>query len=316
MSTEVFATKIPLEANFVDIIRGLEPLGKIKHITIVKKKENAEKSEKQTQSAFVEFFTQEDAEHALEYGNSEHHGKLVSEQMLNDKVVKICDEPILILPPKDRQEILDRMEKKDKRNIHLLWEGHIKPGDPAAEGVSEADMAKRKKLFDTKKKKLADVNFSIVPTRLCVFNVPEGIECGRVRKIFAVASQRYSRNHKKDPMCQKALKSNVRITEVRKVEDQKGLFFVEFSKHEHALCALRQVNNNPEYFPGVRLIVEFAVTNSFATKERRQKLERRKQAQLKRMEKKEQKHHIQYGDEPDNDSGSDVDDTIPILDEE
>ena len=28
----------------------------------------------------------------------------------------------------------------------------------------------------------------------------------------------------------------------------KGLAFVEFSEHEHALCALRQLNNNPAPF--------------------------------------------------------------------
>ena len=313
MSFEVFATKIPLEASFIDIIRALEPLAKIKHITLIKKKEDPEKGDKQTQSAFLEYYTEEDAAKVLEYGNSDHHGKLVSEQMLSDKIVRICDEPILILPFKERQEILDRMEKQDKRNLHLMWEGHIKPGDAAAEGVSDADMAKSKRLFETKQKKLADTNYSIVPTRLCVMNVPDGINAGRVRKIFAVASQRYSRNHKDDPMCRKAMKSPVRITEVRKIEDQKGLFFVEFSQHEHALCALRQVNNNPEYFPGVRLIVEFAVTSSFATNQRRVKQEKRRQARLQRVQNKEKKHHFQF-DEPDENPDSDVSDEIPTLD--
>ena len=28
----------------------------------------------------------------------------------------------------------------------------------------------------------------------------------------------------------------------------KGLGFVEFTEHEHALCALRQLNNNPHPF--------------------------------------------------------------------
>lgn len=32
----------------------------------------------------------------------------------------------------------------------------------------------------------------------------------------------------------------------------KGIGFVEFGEHEHALCALRQLNNNPDAFSKVR----------------------------------------------------------------
>lgn len=32
----------------------------------------------------------------------------------------------------------------------------------------------------------------------------------------------------------------------------KGIAFVEFTEHEHALCALRQLNNNPAAFSKVR----------------------------------------------------------------
>ena len=31
----------------------------------------------------------------------------------------------------------------------------------------------------------------------------------------------------------------------------KGIGFVEFTEHEHALCALRQLNNNPAAFSKV-----------------------------------------------------------------
>lgn len=33
----------------------------------------------------------------------------------------------------------------------------------------------------------------------------------------------------------------------------KGLAFVEFTEHEHALCALRQLNNNPTPFGECRI---------------------------------------------------------------
>ena len=36
------------------------------------------------------------------------------------------------------------------------------------------------------------------------------------------------------------------------VPRSKGIGFVEFAEHEHALCALRQLNNNPKAFAKVR----------------------------------------------------------------
>lgn len=43
----------------------------------------------------------------------------------------------------------------------------------------------------------------------------------------------------------------------------KGYGFVEFTVHDHALTALRKVNNNPKFFgPNNRPIVEFAIENA------------------------------------------------------
>ena len=304
--SSLFATKIPLEANFLDIISALEPLGPIKHITISKPKEETRngKPPKDFQSCFIDYEDEETAQKVLETAGTAKGKSLVSEQMLNDKIVKICDEPIVLQNKIERDTILERMEKKDKRHLNLLYEGHITMNDKAAEGVPIEQMHKRSKIFKEMQEKLTDTNNSLVPTRLCVMDVPENIGTGRLRKIFAVAANKYARNHKKFPECQKALKNTVRITEVRKVESQKGLFFIEFSLHEHALCALRQTNNNPEIFGGQRMIVHFAIANSFATKERRQKLERKKQAKLEQIKKREQRSKIEF-EEPEDDDDDD-----------
>ena len=36
----------------------------------------------------------------------------------------------------------------------------------------------------------------------------------------------------------------------------RGIGFVEFAEHEHALCALRQLNNNPDVFGALVLCFE------------------------------------------------------------
>jgi nucleolar protein 4 len=206
--------------------------------------------------------------------------------MLFEQSITVCEKPIVVMIEKPREEILDRKRAKDRRNLHLMYEGHITPDMEAAVGVSDAEMAKRKKLWDNKQVKLSDTNNRISPTRLAVFNLPNEIGTGRIRKIFAVAPKRYARTHKTEEIAQAVEKYPIRITEVRKVETQPDVAFLEFTRHEHALCALRQVNNNPTYFEGRRLIVEFAVENSFATKDRRQKEENKKKMRVKRFAEK------------------------------
>ena len=57
----------------------------------------------------------------------------------------------------------------------------------------------------------------------------------------------------------KILKDIKKLSSNTKVRSH-GVAFVEFTEHEHALVALRVLNNNPETFgPEHRPIVEFAI---------------------------------------------------------
>lgn len=59
----------------------------------------------------------------------------------------------------------------------------------------------------------------------------------------------------------------------------KGLGFVEFAEHQHALVALRQLNNNPAAFTKDRRpIVEFAVENAKILKKREANLEKQRRS--------------------------------------
>ncbi len=45
-------------------------------------------------------------------------------------------------------------------------------------------------------------------------------------------------------------------------DNPQGIGFVEFERHDHALAALRQLNNHPAVFgPERRPIIEFAIEN-------------------------------------------------------
>lgn len=56
-------------------------------------------------------------------------------------------------------------EAKDKCNLYLAKEGLILPGSIAAQGLSKADLLKRKKAETEKKAKLENPNYFVSKTR-------------------------------------------------------------------------------------------------------------------------------------------------------
>ena len=287
----VFVTEIPPQAKMHDLIEAFEHFGTLEKIQIKKTENNY--------SAFVYFVDPEAGKAAIEASFSDK--SFISDKMLSSSKIQICDQPVIVMVERPRQEILDKHVKKDKRNLHLMYEGHITAEDPAAEGVPENEMMKRKKLFDLKQKRLVDTNYKVSDTRLAVFNLPSDFTPGRARKIFAIAPKQYARSHPEDPISKIVLSKSVRLKEVRIVDEQQGTAFLEFSLPEHALAALRQVNNNPKYFPDRRLIVEFALINNYKKK---QKIEREAAIEAQKKKKWEppkRSQDLDFDDDDDDD---------------
>ncbi|KAF4071995.1 hypothetical protein AMELA_G00269320 [Ameiurus melas] len=142
------------------------------------------------------------------------------------------------------------------RNLYLAREGLIRAGTKAAEGLSEFDMAKRGRLAELRRAKLKDVNVFVSQTRLCIQNLPESVDNKSLHKLCMLAA---------------GGGKGVCIKECRVMYDRKpvrgepmgrslGYGFVEFQEHEHALQALRHLNNNPKIFKAnKRPIVEFSL---------------------------------------------------------
>jgi len=126
--------------------------------------------------------------------------------------------------------------------LWLAREGFIRPGSSAAVGVSASDLNKRAALAQTKKQLLRNLAVFLSPQRLCIHNLPLHFTDKALRKLFKTHAP-----------------PTARITEARIMRDlkepdlqgkgkSKGFGFVTFTEHEHALAALRTVNNNPEIF--------------------------------------------------------------------
>nr|XP_023920740.1 RNA-binding protein 28-like isoform X1 [Quercus suber]XP_023920742.1 RNA-binding protein 28-like isoform X2 [Quercus suber]XP_023920743.1 RNA-binding protein 28-like isoform X3 [Quercus suber] len=169
---------------------------------------------------------------------------------------------------------VDKANKEvlDPRNLYLAEEGHIEEGTPAAEGVSASDLLKRKMLKREKKTKLKSPNFHISKTRLIMYNIPKSMTEKKLKKLCIDAVT--SRATKQTPVIKqiKFLK-DVKKGKVVTKNHSRGVAFVEFTEHQHALVALRVLNNNPETFgPEYRPIVEFALNNIQTLKLRNAKI--------------------------------------------
>jgi RNA recognition motif-containing protein len=123
--------------------------------------------------------------------------------------------------------------------------------------------SKRKRAAEEKNIKLKSPNFAVSPLRLSVRNLPAGVDEKRLKALFVEAVKA------------RATKERPTVKQVKILRDQdrpdpkgdargksKGIGFVEFDRHDHALAALRQLNNNPATFGAERRpIVEFAIEN-------------------------------------------------------
>ncbi|XVF01054.1 hypothetical protein REPUB_Repub04eG0054600 [Reevesia pubescens] len=170
-----------------------------------------------------------------------------------------------------------KVEEHDHRNLYLAKEGLIVEGTPAAKDVSVSDMEKRKMLHEKKMTKLQSPNFHVPKTRLVIYNLPKSITEKELKQLCIDAVT--SRATKQTPVIRqiKFLKT-VKKGKIVIKNQSRGVAFVQFTEHQHALVALRVLNNNPETFgPEHRPIVEFAVDNVQTLKLRKAKLQAQQQ---------------------------------------
>ncbi|KAM4734265.1 RNA-binding protein 28 [Anableps anableps] len=222
--------------------------------------------------AFAQFKTKEAADSCIAAAQDE----------TENGGIRVDGRKLMIVAAVSREDALKLKVDKKKvetgtRNLYLAREGLIRAGTKAAEGVSEADMAKRARFEEIKRAKLRDISVFVSKNRLCVHNLPKSVD-----------------NKKLKALCLKGLKGakGVRITECRVMYDKKpekgqvmgqslGYGFVQFQDHEQALATLRYLNNNPDIFGShKRPIVEFSLEDS-------------RKLKLKEMRKQRNKDFIQ-----------------------
>ncbi|KAL6011908.1 hypothetical protein ACLOJK_002374 [Asimina triloba] len=212
-------------------------------------------------TAFLKFGTEAAADAAISAANAAQGLGIV-----------LKGRPLTILKALDKKAAQKKeLEKKkneadDPRNLYLAKEGLILEGTLAAEGVSESDMLKRQELQTKKMAKLQSPNFHVSRTRLIMYNLPRSLTENELKKLCIEAV--LSRARKQKPVIRqvKFLKDEKKINAGKK--HSRGVAFVEFSRHDHAIAALRGMSvtfrclgDDVFFVDKHRPIVEFALDN-------------------------------------------------------
>ncbi|XP_053206856.1 RNA-binding protein 28-like [Panonychus citri] len=246
----VFIKNLPFDCNKEDLTEFFNGFGTTEYCVLCKDEFGHPRG-----TAFAKFVNKEDAEKCLETFKL-NPGKF---RIQGRKI-----EVFLALTKSRAAEISKRKITKfrDKRNLYLAKEGLIYPDSPAAEEVSQNDLARRLQCEMVKRAKLQKLGNFVSRNRLCFHNIPENLGDLKLRKLClgvidnenaVITESKVIRNVKKD-----------------KLTKGTGFGFVTFKRHCDALQCLRRLNNNPEIFTTHRRpIVEFSIENLSAVRKKR-----------------------------------------------
>ncbi|XP_023021496.2 RNA-binding protein 28 [Leptinotarsa decemlineata] len=255
----VFVKNVPFDATNENLKQCMLQFGPVYYALVCIDK----LTEHSKGTAFVKFVNKEDADKALNAGTEltllgnilDCHPALNR----NDVQKKILDKK------------QSKSEPKDSRNLYLVKEGVILAGSKAAQGVSATDMAKRLQIEQYKTQMLRNLNMFISRERIVVHNLPATWDDKKFRTLL----QKYSGPG--------AVIKEARIMRDMKNLDAHGIGkskeygFATFTKHENALAALRNLNNNPEIFSSHRRpIIAFSIENKAMIVARQKRLEKSK----------------------------------------
>ncbi|RXM30482.1 RNA-binding protein 28 [Acipenser ruthenus] len=243
----VFIRNLSFDTEEDGLEEVLLKFGELKYVRIVLHPD----TEHSKGCAFAQFKTKEATEKCIAeaQNESENGGLKVDGRTLN---------VVLAVSRVDAMKLKDKkvLKPTGTRNLYLAREGFIRAGTKAAEELNAADLAKRTRFEELKRQKLKDVNIFVSKTRLCVHNIPKSMDNKQLRTLClkAAGGGKGVRINECRVMCDRSSQTG------KALGRSLGYAFVEFTEHEHALKALRHLNNNPNIFgPEKRPIVEFSL---------------------------------------------------------
>lgn len=260
----VYVRNLPSSTTKEDLLSVMNVFGIVRECRVVFDKV----TKKCNGTAYVEFVEKACAELVLQAANDPNEGGV----RVKGKAVQMSPALSAEEARKLKKELATEDKREKSRNLHLSKEGVIAEGSKEWQELSASDQEKRRNGEREKKTKLASPNFTVSATRLSVRNIPLDMSEKQLKEIFTNAVK------------EKATKQNPQIKQVKILRNDekvgkdglplsKGLGFVEFKEHQHAIVALRSLNNNPKVFKRDRRpIVEFAIENAKVLRARSTKI--------------------------------------------
>ncbi|XP_050393218.1 RNA-binding protein 28 isoform X1 [Patella vulgata] len=271
----IFMRNVSFDTTEAKLTEVLSQYGDLKYCKLVKDPVSSHSKG----TAFAQFVSSEMAKNCIQEASKEPE----------DKGILVDGRKLLITLAVDRKRAEeyrqkeDKKEKKDKRNLYLIREGYIRPGTEAAKTLEKTDINKRLRIEAVKRQKLKNPSVFVSATRLCVHNLPTTLDDQKLRKLFTKVV-----NDKSSKITECRVMRDLNRVNAQGVAKSRGYAFIEFTKHEHALKALRETNNNPELLGDKkRLIVEFSLENKQALVAKQKRLERQKAKQESLKKSKE-----------------------------
>ena len=282
VESTVFVRGIPVEATAGELRTRLEGYGDVKAARLVVDKASG----RAKGTAFVEFADAAAAARAAAASKAAAAGDGPAITLRG----RDLDVALALTQEGARTLAVTRADQGvgDARNLYLAREGRIEQGSDAWKALSPADRAARDRAAADARTKLKSPNFAISRTRLCLRNLPFNVDEATLRPLLLEA------------VTLRAATASPKLTQVKILSGDggggddggnggegkkkssnrgKGMAFAEFTDHEHALCALRTLNNSPAPF-GVdrRPIVEFAIDDARMMQKRLRAVEAREAA--------------------------------------
>ncbi|KAM1002524.1 uncharacterized protein LOC126586666 [Malus sylvestris] len=260
----IFISNLPFEITNEDVKQRFSTFGKVDSFVPVLHPV----TKRPKGSGFLRFKTKDGASSAVSAGNAES-GSGITLKGRQLTVLQALDKK----SAHDKELNVAKKEDLDHRNLYLAKEGLVLEGTPAAKGVSASDMLKRQMAERSKMSKLQSPNFHVSKTRIVIKNLPKSMNEKELKRLCIDAVT--SRATKQKPVIRQIkFLEDVKKGKLNTKNHSRGAAFVEFTEHQHALVALRVLNNNPGTFgPDHRPIVEFALDNVQKLKLRNAKIQ-------------------------------------------
>ncbi|CAD5118480.1 DgyrCDS7179 [Dimorphilus gyrociliatus] len=275
----VFVRNMSLDSDEAELKELFTHFGTVEYCRIV-----VDKATQHSRGmAFIKFKDKLSADECVRIANDKSDQGGI---FLDDKELSV----IVALTRNDTEKLKSDMQKKnakvDKRNLWLAREGLIRAGTKDAEGITPADLQKRARIEQIKRVKLKDPNVFVSTTRLCIHNIPVPVTDKKLKTIVLKAI-----DEKKARINECRIMRDLNKLNSKGIGRSRGYAFVNFIEHEHALLALRTLNNNPDIFgDSKRPIVEFSLENKAKLQAREERQQRALAKQTEKQTKKKTKN--------------------------